>query len=80
MAKASRYRRNMQSFYRLLTGFSEVEKKYIEYIFNLEKGKRSKNEIQDEFRKLVIDDPQVRFPEYSSEKVLKDFRKLINNK
>lgn len=79
-ANSANFGRKMQLFYRYLLGYSAVEKKYIDYIHSIEQGKRTKKEIQDVFRKKVTDDPNIRFPEFGSEKVLKDFRKMINNR
>lgn len=80
MAKTSAFKVKMQSFYRYLIGYTELEKKYIDYVFKIEEGKRSKLEIRDSFRDLVKNDPDLRFPEFASDKILKDFRKSINNR
>ena len=58
---------------------SLLEKKYIEHIFKLESGKRSREQIKLDFRKSVgTENNSIRNIEFPDEKIYNEMRKTLN--
>ena len=56
-----------------------LEEQYVEYIFNIENGRRNKSEIKAEFREQVItNNNSLRTVEFPDEKTYSEMRKQLN--